>query len=142
MRCKIIIYSLLIAAIAFLAGGCTRNNGDIGPIFGKWKVESIETEGIGDAPEYEGNIFLAFQNSVVMVQTVLPLHEYVECFGNFTLTSETLHLVFPDESFTLPPQLMLPRDAELKVAELDGKRMQLIYNPSPEQRIIYRLKKW
>ncbi len=142
MKLKILKYSLLIVAIALITTGCTRNDGDIGPIFGKWKIESIEAVGVSDIPEYEGNIFLAFQNSVVMVQTVLPLHEYLECFGNFNLTSGTLHLVFPDESFSLPPQLGLPRDSELVVAELNGKRMRLTYSPSPSQKIIYRLKKW
>ena len=43
--------------------GCTRNNGDIGPWFGTWKLTEITIDGTADAG-YKGNIFWKFQNDV------------------------------------------------------------------------------
>ena len=62
-----IIRKLAVALVSVMVmtgiSSCTRNNGDIGPWFGTWKLTEITVDGTSDAG-YEGNIFWKFQNDV------------------------------------------------------------------------------
>jgi hypothetical protein len=61
-------YTLLVLLLATIAS-CTRNNGDIGTLFGQWKVTSITCD---DTPVagYSGNIFFSFQSQVFKMNRV------------------------------------------------------------------------
>ena len=57
--------AVVLVSVMVMTGisSCTRNNGDIGPWFGTWKLTEITVDGTSDAG-YEGNIFWKFQNDV------------------------------------------------------------------------------
>lgn len=58
---------ILIAALS----GCTRNNGDIGILFGTWQLDQIDTDNVPDT-DYERNIFWKFQNDIIQLTKVYP----------------------------------------------------------------------
>ncbi len=57
-------YIILLISAILTIGGCTHNNGDIGPWFGQWKIERIDKNGEPDT-EYQCDCMLCFQSSVV-----------------------------------------------------------------------------
>lgn len=67
--------SLISAAVACILlsilGGCTRNNGDIGILFGTWQLNQIDTDNVPDT-DYERNIFWKFQNDLIQLTRVYP----------------------------------------------------------------------
>ena len=87
---KRISYILILFAV-LLATGCTHNNGDIGHLFGTWKVTEAT---INDRPyDFDGNtLFFAFQNNVVGVHATRADHPYVDNwhYGKFYYIEETI----------------------------------------------------
>lgn len=60
---------LLTALTAILAGACTHNNGDIGPLFGTWALDAMLIDG-QEAVLPDADTFMQFQNRVVMVKLI------------------------------------------------------------------------
>ena len=85
------ISHILILFAVLLATGCTHNNGDIGHLFGTWKVTEAT---INDRPyDFDGNtLFFAFQNNVVGVHATRADHPYVDNwhYGKFYYIEETI----------------------------------------------------
>lgn len=54
---------LIFALIVFVGQSCTRNDGDIGPIWGMWRVSSMEING-AEVEDYSGTLYFCFQSSV------------------------------------------------------------------------------
>ena len=80
---KKLIYTLFALVALLPLAGCTHNNGDIGPWFGQWRVENITVNGEKDA-EYKGNLFFAFQSSVLRISTTnTQTHEMSTLFSNW-----------------------------------------------------------
>ncbi len=73
------IQVILFTALMIIAAGCTHNNGDIGPWFGIWYLERMEIDGVDD-PDYDGDVILKFQGSVLETQVIDP---YAYNFGRF-----------------------------------------------------------
>lgn len=71
---------------------CTHNNGDIGPLFGQWKVTSID---IDEKPmeDYKGNLFFSFQNDVVLVYGT---------YGQWIQTGNSIDFIFSMEPIGYP----------------------------------------
>ncbi len=61
-----IFITTLIALCATTA--CTHNNGDIGFLFGQWKLHEITT---GNTAEPCDTVFLAFQSNIVQLRKVV-----------------------------------------------------------------------
>lgn len=68
------IILLLVAGISAVFIGCTHNDGDIGPFFGTWKLESVTIDGTEDSAYREHNIFWQFQSSVFCMRRVYSNH--------------------------------------------------------------------
>lgn len=135
------ILTVIAASILFLVS-CTSNNGDIGPLFGKWKLISIEYQGLPQNEEYKGDIFWSFQSKVISMQQIVdPNNEAWILYGSWILEDETLTLDFNEEEM-LPSVLGLPLVSRLQVLKMTGSEMILIYRPDENSGITYRLKKW
>ena len=120
------VVAALICLVLCTLAACTQNNGHIGKIFGRWYLESIEAQGMA-APDYGGDIFWAFQSSVIRMTQIEPEHTAHNMSGNFRLEDNTLFISFPDEGqapFTLSTGL--PRQAELQVLKLDGSSFEVL----------------
>lgn len=143
MRKKIIYHLLLLSLIILMSPGqsCTRNNGDIGPIFGRWSLKSVQCV---NAPqlEWEGDLFLAFQNDVVQMTQTFNQNYSEATFGKYRLYDNTLFLEFNDADRPVNPAFGLPSEARLQVLELSDRKLILEYNPSQDASVTYTFQKW
>lgn len=123
--------------------GCTHNNGDIGSLFGIWKVTEVKIDN-GTDEEYEGTMFWSFQSSTIRMTYIRPYHDRDEVYGTWRLDDNTLFLDFPDEQYAPLPSSYLPRTSELQVLKMSDKKITLMYTEQNEgyRQIIYELKKW
>lgn len=133
----------LLAGIAalLLMAGCTSNNGDIGAIFGQWKLTHIETDGMAN-PMPEPAMTWAFQSSTVRVlQMAGDEHTWSESYGNFRLDDNTLFLDFADERY---PMLIpgVSRQSEWQVLRLDSKRLTVRYQYPDQSEMLWYFTKW
>lgn len=139
---KTIINSVMVLAALLLLPACTRNNGDIGPWFGAWKVESITVDGAPRA-DYEGNLFFLFQSNVVKLSMVQDHHESVDVNGNWEESSGNMHLSFPDPRFQPHAVTGLPAESDLAVTGPSKGRATLTWtNPDNGLVTVFQLKKW
>lgn len=135
---KSILNIILVVAVLVLSAGCTRNNGDIGKLFGQWQLMSMEREG-ETVPDYQGNVYWSFQNTTIEMKEVVGGHEYYQSFGNFRVSDNTLFLSFPDKDFKPNPITGLERESALQIIKLTGGEMILGYG---DPATIYRFRKW
>lgn len=142
------IFLVTLAACASL--GCTRNNGDIGPLFGQWHLTQIKIDDQTDT-SYDGHLFWLFQNQVVEMLQMHPApdnHVAVSYTGTWTRLDGYLVLNYshsetdPDQAWRYKPAPAsgLPALAEipLKISRLRGGKMVLIYQePDGSNRTFY-----
>lgn len=137
------IRNILFTLVALIMlPACTRNNGDIGPWFGAWKVESITVDGTARS-DYQGNLFMLFQSTVVKFSLSQEHHESTDVFGNWEQTGSNMHFSFPDAR--LQPQAVtgLPAESDLTVSGPSSGRATLTWtNPANGQVTVFQLKKW
>ena len=98
MKKDTLITALTALLLSVLSASCTHNNGDIGKIFGKWKLTYIEATDT-EKPETVGTMFWSFQSSTVFVQINDGSHDEIGSYGNFRLADETLFLDFADTDY-------------------------------------------
>lgn len=133
--------SILLIFVLLIIGGCTHNNGDIGPLFGKWKLIDIQIDNISDET-YEDNIYWSFQSSTFSMIQVYDHHKTVTTYGSWQQTDQTLTLTFPDTNFQPIHKLYLDVSNEMKIIELSGKTMLLTQQSIDGREIKYQLTKW
>ncbi len=136
--------------IGLICGGCTCNNGDIGPWFGNWHLEEITADGI-TTTDYDGNMFWQFQNDVICMPVPGPYHSGVFHWGTWTEQDGLLILDYdhhrdnaPEETnnvFTPPAESHIPAGIiTLTINRLSGGKLTLTYE-APEATYRYYLKK-
>lgn len=132
---------LCCAVMLLLTAGCTSNNGDIGEIFGQWKLERIDTQGMATDPTPGLTMTWAFQNTTVRVLQMTDAHQSRESYGNFRIADETLFLDFADEDY---PMLIpdIPRQSEWQILHLDKSKLTVRYQYPDESSMIWYFKKW
>ncbi|MDD6210809.1 MAG: lipocalin-like domain-containing protein [Bacteroidales bacterium] len=109
---------------------CSQNDGYIGPIFGKWQLQKIETN--GSVITYD-SIFYNFQNSIVNLQRILPYHSTNNAFGFFIHTDDSLTLEIRDRSISYVEQYQLPDTlVRFRVLKLSQQKMILLLNDKEE----------
>ncbi len=145
-----------ILALMFfmMISSCTRNNGDIGPWFGTWHLESILVDGTPEV-NYENNIFWAFQSEVIFL-TRVPVdkpgsHTVEKRFGTWRETDGILYLKFAynDDKDTEGYQyhafdeLHFPYGSEtpLSILKAPGRTAVLQYNAPDGHTYTYTIKK-
>ena len=145
---KYIFPSVLIAIVAF---GCTRNDGDIGPWFGQWKLVEL-TRGGAPVADYQDNIFFSFQNNVFQIITVKGEFDGAICWASWTDGGSAITIDFAhrednsgetDWNYTPPAVLGFSRETTvLDVVKLSGSEIILRQTSDGGPVYIYRLKKW
>lgn len=131
----------LLGILMLLATGCTHNNGDIGPLFGQWKVTTMEGNGT-QLPEYAGNMFWSFQSQTIEIKTVGDNHTTRSGFGNWSREGDELLLDFPDTDRQPPAESHLPPQCRLHIIMLDRGKAIIEYRLPEGGSITYTLKKW
>lgn len=148
-----VIALLLMPVLA----GCRMNNGDIGVLYGVWAVNAVEVDG----QTYEGwnddgwESFFEFQNNIVQVIKVSPLHDEISCFGTWQWVTEDTRIELdfthhddrfpePGENIYAPPAWLLlttPGVYGFDVVWHGEKKCEWSTVNTAGQRIKYYLKK-
>lgn len=147
MRIIRYIFTALLAIAALCS--CTHNNGDIGPLFGQWKLTDIATtDAVTGTVTHNATsgVFLSFQNDVVTLTQVYDgQHQSALSYGKWELNGNSLTLYFDiSDGVSLPGAMFYPR-ADFNIETLSGSElvMTLAGNlPEGAAQVCYTLKKW
>ena len=129
------LYAIIIIIAATLSS-CTRNNGDIGDLFGTWRLESLKVGDI-EQPLQTGDVRVytwAFQSHIIYIQTIFDHDDYKRARGTWTMDEENLILDFGhtdidgSNNYTPPEALHLNADGKtyLRIVEYTSDRLHLI----------------
>ena len=145
---------LLIIALTFNA--CTHNNGDIGELFGTWKLQSITIEGEIDS-SYDNNVLWKFQSSIMsMIRANDSTHNRLETWGTWSYANDDtqleLNFTHTDNDNPKPgstkysplPETYLPKAtiSTLDIIKLNNSEMILLYHSIDGKEYRYKFKKW
>lgn len=90
MMKKLITTYLFAIGIAVIFAACNRNNGDIGDLFGEWRLESMTADGEPvqlyskkDDASIPILFTWAFQGNVVRINSIYPNSHITECYGTW-----------------------------------------------------------
>lgn len=144
---------LLFALICLVAQGCTRNDGNIGPLWGTWRVVSMEIDNEKDET-YKGTLYFCFQASVYCQRYVYDEKGHVlqEGYAFWEYVNDDILVIFPGirEGAHRPLDISGMQIGEnfLKVEYFKGDDLVLLYvNDNQESskygtQYRYRLKRW
>ncbi len=140
MKHRNYIYIAFISILLF-ASSCTHNNGDIGDLFGSWKLNYILVDG-NPSENYKGNIFFAFQNDITSMKMVSPNHIRSDQFGTWKRTGDKLILTYDDSAYTPFPETYMKKGAnDCTILHLSSSKMTL-QMATQEAIYTYSFTKW
>lgn len=148
---KLIQNIFIVLAIVFLAAGCTRNNGDIGDLFGDWRLETLTADG-EELQLYDGDTKVytwAFQSGIIRIQEIRAYMDYSDYLGTWSREDDELILDFThqadygDDNFTPPETLHLVAHGvtRLEIIRLDSRKLQVGYQGEDGVKYMYFLNK-
>ncbi len=144
------VFTILIALLGIFAS-CTRNDGDIGPLFGAWRLDSASRDNVELQLPVGKYTTWSFQNSILMVQLIDAAHYAETKVGTFSRPAEGKMRIDFDNSadgvesgtgpYAAPSWMGFPAKGifDLEIAELNGKKMVLIWH-APDDGGIYEYK--
>jgi len=140
------LYTLMIMVAAIVSmTSCTHNNGDIGPWFGLWHIESVQKDGAA-INGYNGTNFFAFQTSVFQLRYTDDYQTEQQTTGMWQDLGNEITVTFPDQIiiWTQFYGIDMTKDAvnRFKVESITGKDMVLTLASSDGHNYRYILKKW
>ncbi len=152
MIMKYLIRFTLLLTLLLTTGACTHNDGDIGPLFGYWRLDKMT---VNDTPHnlYDNTgvelYAFAFQSNVMYIQTMLPHLDYDRAFGTWSLDGDvmTWHFRWTDmnnyANYTDPEALMLDPSGltTLHVLRLTSSHLDVEYTDTDGKVIRYYLTK-
>lgn len=103
------IIVLFILWMTILLSACTHNDGDIGPLFGQWKLVSIEKS--GQKYIYD-NLFVSFQSAVIEFKTVTYPHDYDWICGEYEHIDNYLNIKIKEGSESVLNDFQLNKNNE------------------------------
>lgn len=134
---KIYVLCLFVALMA----SCTRNDGDIGKVWGTWRVTAIEKDGV-PVSEYTGTLYFQFQSSVYIQKYVDEAsHGRDDRAASWYYQGEDVVVDFVDFD---PVEItgMQAGQSLLKVESYSDKDMVMSYESPENVKYRYLLKKW
>lgn len=139
---KLNIY--IVSALLVLLSACTRNDGDIGELYGLWRVVSIEDNG-EELESYDGTLYFAFQSNVYCQRVVdESLHVYTDNFASWYYQSDDEIIVdFSDNRYAPFTITGMQKGQNLvRIEKCEGKDLEMSYVAADGTYYIYKLKKW
>lgn len=145
------------AVILSLTTGCTRNCGDIGELFGYWRLNSMTADGIPvelypeTSPDgMPARLYTwAFQSHLIMIHTFFDHHDSDQATGTWQRTDGKLMLDFDNsddggEEYYTPPAVLKLVDGgvtPLDIVSISPDKMTLRYTADDGITYEYRLRK-
>lgn len=155
MKISALISKTLLATIVFLASACTHNDGDIGNLFGTWRVDSFTIDGVAQENDQISNTTFSFQNNIVAITLVKDAYlTYNTRYGtwsesdgyftlNFTNTSDLHTSPVGNGVYGAPEWLDMVSDEPMVMQKYDTAKnaFTLVWH-SPDGKILeYKLHK-
>lgn len=148
IACVVLLLAVTLPAIT----GCTRMDGDIGHLFGRWNLTSLTADG-EEVPLYRDgtaadDVLLytwSFQGDLAWILTLYPYNDYKTAKGMWSRTDTQLTLDFShsdndgDEFYTPPQPLHLEDVTTLNIESLSSSAMTLWYVSDDDIRYEYHL---
>lgn len=134
----------LIVILASLLSACTRNDGDIGELFGMWRVVAIEVNDV-ELNDYSGTLYFEFQSGVYCQKLVNEsLHTCDDQYASWCYQSKDEVVVdFSDNRYAPISITGMQSGKNLLVIEsCSGSDMIMCYKAPNEKKYTYMLKKW
>jgi len=107
------LYAIIFAVCVSCLAGCTQNNGDIGPLFGFWRLQELTADGDAVEGYTAGDEIWSFQNNIIFIQTLGEAHGYDERAGTWERSATALVLDFTHwrgqndmEYYYMPPVIL------------------------------------
>ena len=138
---RIYLFVLPILGLLLSVAGCIQNGGNIGVLFGRWHLESIDAENMS-APVSRGEIFWAFQKDMIQMQRDNGSHSVSKTYGLYRIEDDMLYLNFPDENEPPFTETGLKRQSALQILKMTKREMVLRYQVDSDSSLTYCLKKW
>lgn len=140
---KVYTFIIWILLLAPVLAGCTRNDGDIGELFGMWRVTSIT---IDETPmtDYSGSLYFAFQSSVFSMTYINEdTHGRTATYASWKYQGEDLLIDFAEPAFApLEISGMQRGQNFVEVDEVKGNKLVLSYKNPDGIGYTYSLEKW
>lgn len=145
---RVILIIILISATA-----CTRNDGDIGDLFGRWRLMSLTGDGVSLPVNDESAgvyaYFMYFQGDLTLIQMIMPHESTVSVRGMWNREGDVINLDFSftgedgDLYFRPPAALHFVECGvtSLNIDSLSSSDMKLWYIADDGVRYDYRFKK-
>lgn len=137
--------------LGLLLSGCTRNNGDIGDLFGTWRIENLTQNG-DELDLYSGltRVYTwAFQSHIIRIQDIRDNMDHGNYYGTWVREDNTLMLDFTHkddngvDEYTPPSPLHLVAHGitRLTIEKLTSKNMIVSYRNDDGNLYVYTLRK-
>lgn len=142
---------LFITCLAFLLGSCTRNDGNIGDLFGIWRLETLTVDG-EEINFLYGNVRAytwSFQSHIIYIRSIYDYNESGGFFGTWTKDNSILILNFTHENdngtsgYRPPSALHLSSDGvtPLSIHTLTSRHLEVSYVNANGKEYGYKFKK-
>lgn len=136
---KILFFILILA----LSQSCTKNDGDIGFLWGMWRVTSIEVNGV-EKEGYSGTLYFSFQASVYTQKFVYESsHSSDETYASWKQDGDDLLINFSEDVYAPLPITGMQRGLNLvRIEYSQGDDMTWSYESPEGVKYTYYMKKW
>lgn len=137
------IVSMMVLMVAVLAPtSCTKNNGNIGNLFGMWQIQSIEVNGQDATPTTE-TLYLAFQSNSLLLRGANDTHQTNEVFGVFVHEGDKIQLNFNISGWVPPVSSHLTQGVnDGTIQTLTGKDFVFTVVNNNSETVRFVCKKW
>lgn len=138
-----IIIAIALAAVSY---GC-QNNGDIGYLFGTWRIDSLTADG-EEQPEAAEQTLISFQNDIIMVQQITDDDgSYTNYFGTWAEDGDrmTINFTHHQDSGPFPAPIWLGWTADepmvMQVSDRHSRSVTWTYMSPDGIEYVYNLHK-
>ena len=138
-------WAIAVLIMVLFSVACTHNNGDIGPWFGTWRVESITING-EPAPGYDTpSVIWKFQSNITLLQFPdLETHKSMDLYGSWQQDGDKLKVDFDHENIYFDPDIAIfPQVTTFDIITLSSKKIVIEYiDAGSGNTYVYTLKKF
>lgn len=138
-----VVKMILMAVVVMVMTACTRNNGDIGELFGTWRVVSIEKGG-QELTSDAGSLYFSFQSSIYCQRYIYDDTYGAESrFASWKYEGDGIVVDFSDERYApIAITGMQQGQNYVEIERSDGSDMVMSYTTPDGDKYVYTLKKW
>ena len=142
LKTKHIVSMMVLMVAVLLTSSCTKNNGNIGDIFGMWQIQSIQVND-QDATPTTKTLYLSFQSNALLLRGANDSKRTDEVYGSFVHEGDNIQLIFDIGGWTPPTSSHLTKGVnDGKIQTLTGKDFIFTVVNGNSETVRFVCKKW